>query len=530
MVSTELALGATVLTLAAVTALGLRHSRGRVHSVEDFVSARDSADAGTTAATLIASGMGAWILFSPAEAGAAFGGLAAVVGYAVGSAVPLLLFVSVGTRLREYLPRGHSLTEYVYARYGRWMYAYVLCIAAFYMFVFLAAEMTAVSSALAYLAGVPPWITAGTVGVFVLAYTGYGGLVASIFTDAVQTFVVLPLLAVSFGAVVVGLGGPSEIHAAVAATDPSLLDPTFLPGVAFGAYVVVAVTGANAFNQGQWQRVFAAEDDAAVRRGFALAAVAVVPMVLLAGLFGVAAAGLGLLADGGPSVAFFLVVATALPEWATLAVVVLVVLLVASSADTMFNALASLVTVDLSRVLDDPDERTLRALARGLTVAVAAGAVVVGAQGYSVLELFLLADLFGAATFVPFLHGLYSERATEAGALVAGAAGLAVGLAYFPTLHGALTALPVVGPVLPGPSFVHAFAGAAGVSGGVSAVAARASDDRFDLDTLASEVRSLDGTPDTATDGGRPSPATNRDRPVDGPTPGAETSHREAER
>ncbi|MFB6136412.1 MAG: sodium:proline symporter [Halobacteriaceae archaeon] len=506
MVSTALALGVTVAALAAVTAAGLLHSRGRVRTVEDYVSARDSAGAGTTAATLVASGMGAWVLFSPAEAGAAFGGLAAVVGYAVGSAVPLLLFVSVGPRLREHFPRGHSLTEYVHARYGPAMYAYVLAVTVFYMFVFLAAEMTAVTGALGLVAGVPAWATAATVGGFVLAYTGYGGLVASIFTDAVQTLVVLPLLVVSFGAVVLGLGGPAEIHRAVVATNPDLLDPTFLPGVAFGAYVVVAVTGANAFNQGQWQRVFAAEDDAAVRRGFALAAVAVVPMVLLAGLFGVAAAGLGLLdgAGAGASVSFFLAVSAALPEWASLAVVVLVVLLVASTADTLFNALASVVTADLPRVLDDPDERTLRRAARALTVAVAAGAVAVGAQGYSVLELFLLADLLGAATFLPFLHGLYSPRATERGALAASVAGLLVGLAYFPTLHGALAGLPAVGPLLPGASFLRSFAGAAGVSGVVSAVAARATDRRFDLDALGAEVRSLDDrTAERAADGGR---------------------------
>lgn len=505
MVSTALALGATVVTLAAVTAAGLLHSRGRVLSVEDYVSARNSAGSGTTAATLVASGMGAWILFSPAEAGAAFGGLAAVVGYAVGGAVPLLLFVSVGVRIREYLPRGHSLTEYVYARYGPWMYAYALTIAAFYMFIFLAAEMTAVSGALALVADVPAWITATTIGLFVLAYTGYGGLVASIFTDTIQTLVVLPLLAVSFGAVVLGLGGPAEIHGAIVATNPDLLDPTFLPGVAFGAYVVVAITGASVFNQGQWQRVFAAEDDRAVRRGFALAAVVGIPMVLLAGLFGVAAAGLGLLEGGSASVAFFLVVAEALPAWATLAVVVLVVLLVASSADTMFNGLASIVTADLSRVLEDPDERTLQRAAHGLTVAVALGAIVVGAQGYSVLELFLLADLLGAATFLPFLHGLYSERAVEEGALLASVAGLLVGLAYFPTLHGALTGLPVVGPLLPGASFIHAFGGAAGVSGVVSVLAARATAGRFDLDSLAAEVHSLDDPPgDPATDGSRP--------------------------
>lgn len=118
MVGTALALGTTVVTLAVFTVLGLWYSRGRVTSIEDYITARNSAGEGMTTATLIASGMGAWILLSPAEAGAAFGGISAVIGYALGSAIPLLLFISVGTRARELIPEGHSLTEYVLVRYG----------------------------------------------------------------------------------------------------------------------------------------------------------------------------------------------------------------------------------------------------------------------------------------------------------------------------------------------------------------------------------------------------------------------------
>lgn len=133
MVTTTVALGLTIITLAVFTAIGLWYSRGRIESVEDFITARNTAGGGMTAATLIASSMGAWILFSPAEAGAAFGGLAAVIGYAIGSALPLLVYTRVGPRVRELIPRGHSLTEYVYARYGSTMYTYVLILTIFYI-------------------------------------------------------------------------------------------------------------------------------------------------------------------------------------------------------------------------------------------------------------------------------------------------------------------------------------------------------------------------------------------------------------
>lgn len=508
-VSTELALGATAATVALVALVGGWHARGRVQSVEEYLTARNTTGKGVTTATLIASSMGAWILFSPAEAGAAFGGLSAVAGYAVGSAAPLVAYVALGPRIRELVPDGHSITEYAFARYGSAMYGYVLLVSVFYMFVFLAAEMTGVAGALALVAGVPEWQTAGLVGLGVLAYTGYGGLRASIFTDAVQTLVILPLLAVGFATAIVTLGGVGTVHRQVAGSNPDLLAPGFVPGLKFGAYVVVAVLGAELVNQAWWQRIYAARDSGTVRRSFGVAALAVVPMLLLAGFFGLAAAGLDLVVTNPASpeynadVAFFVLLGETFPDWVALAVVVLAVLLVTSTADTLFNAISSVVTADLPRLLDDPDSERLTATARLLTAVVALGATAIGAQGMSVLRLFLTADLLAAATFVPLLAGLYSERLTGKGALFASVTGLAVGIAYFPTLRGVLSMAGISG--LPTPSFFVSFLAAAGVSAGLTVAAALLSGTHYDLDRLSREVGRLD---DVATDGGRLDEAT----------------------
>jgi Na+/proline symporter len=499
MVASAVALGLTAATVLAFTGVGLLAARGRIDSVESYISARDSAGSGTLAATVVASMMGVWILLSPAEAGAAFGGLPAVLGYAVGSAIPLLLFIPVGARIREVMPAGHSLTEFAYARFGSGMYLLVLLVSVFYMFIFLAAEMTGIAGALALVADVPLWQTALLVGGFVLVYTTYGGLLASIVTDTVQTLVILPLLAVGFGGAILALGGASGLHATVVSADPTLLDPGFGPGLEFGLYVAFALLGANMLNQGVWQRVYAADGEGTLRRGLGIAAVAVVPMLLLSGLFGIAAAGLGLTESGSASIAFFLVVAEAFPAWVTLAVVVLAVLLVMSSADTMCNAIASVVTADLARLLDDPDQRTLWLGGRGLTVAVALAAMFIGAQGYSVLQLFLTADLLAAAVFTPFLAGLYTERLTGPGAMVSGVAGLLVGFTYFPSLRGIVAAVPVVGNALPAPSFLMAFAGATLVSAALTAAATLLGGADADLDDLGHEVRALD---DPVADGG----------------------------
>ena len=500
MISQTVALTATVATLAVFTVAGLWYARGRVRTAEDLLTARNSTGTAATTATLIASTMGAWILFSPAEAGAAFGGITAVLGYAIGSAIPLLLFVPVGSRIRELMPTGHSLTEFVLVRFGPAMYLLVVVVSVFYMFIFLAAEMTAIAGSLELVAGVPAWQTATAVGLFVLVYTTYGGLVASIFTDTIQTLVILPLLAVGFGAAVVSLGGTDAVYSTAMSTDPTLLDPGFRPGLEFGLYVVFAVLGANMLNQGMWQRVYAADGASTLSRSFGVAALTVVPMVLLAGLFGVAASGLGLVTPETQSVAFFLVVTEVLPEAISFAVVLLVVLLVMSSADTMLNAISSLVTIDLARLGAVEDGRSLRLIGRGLTVLVALGAIVIGAQGYSVLQLFLTADLLAAAVFVPLIWGLYAEGLTERGALAGSLAGLVVGIAYFPMLRGIVTLVPGIGGLLPEPAFLPAFLGATGVSTLVTGLAVAVGSAGFEFDSLSTEIKSFDEpTPDEST-------------------------------
>jgi len=495
MVTATVALGATVVTLAAFAALGTWYARGRVGGAEDYISARDSTGGGRLTATLVASSMGAWILFSPAEAAAAFGGLSALVGYGVGSAVPLVAYARVGPRIRAYIPEGHSITEYAYARYGPGMYVYVLLVSVAYMFVFLAAEMTGITGALALVAGVPLWQTATVIGGSVLAYTAYGGLQASLFTDTVQTLVLLPLLAVGFGAAILSLGGPGTVHETVVATDTSLLNPGFVPGLRFGAYVVVAVLGAEMLNQAWWQRIYAGSDSESVHRSFLVAAVAVLPMVVTAGLFGLAATGLEELVTSGAGynadIAFFLVVNASFSDPVTLAVVLIAVLLVVSTADTLFNAIASVATADLRRLLADPDDETLTLAARALTVLVALAATVVGAQGYSVLQIFFTADLLATATFVPLLYGLYSTRPSGPAMLVSSVAGLLVGGALFPPAAGLLTTLGLAS-LLPDPSFFGSFLSALAVSGVLALVLARTSPAGFDLERLDSEIGRLD--------------------------------------
>ena len=485
MVSSAVALGLTVATLVGFAGLGIWYSRGGDGSADDFLTARNSVGRRRLTATLMASVMGVWILFSAPEAGAGFG-IAAVVGYGIGEAVPMLAYSKVGPRVRELLPEGHSLTEYAHARYGSAFYGFVVLVSALYMFVFVAAELTGIAGALSLVAGVPQWQTALLVGGFVLLYTGYGGLRATIVTDTVQAVLVVPLLALVVGGLVVALGGPGAIYADVAASNPGLVDPTNLAGLQFGLALAFAIFGAEMVNQTWWQRIYAGSDSDAVAGSFRAASALNGTTVVVAALLGIVA-----VANAGgslesPSVAFFALVGSVFGEGVSLAVVLLALLLVVSSVDSLFSALASLVTADLPRLVE-ADDRQLRLGARLLTGIVAVAAIYVSVRAQSVLRLFFFADLLGAAVAVPLLYGLYSRRLTGRGALASSLAGLAVGLAFFPDFRGVWTAIPLVGDLLPAadPLYLTTFGGAMVVSGAATLVSARRSSATFDFERLA---------------------------------------------
>ena len=67
--------------------------------------------------SLVASALGAWILFGPASA-ATWGGIGAVIGYSLGTAFPLFILIYLGKKFRTSYPQGKSIIEIIRLRFG----------------------------------------------------------------------------------------------------------------------------------------------------------------------------------------------------------------------------------------------------------------------------------------------------------------------------------------------------------------------------------------------------------------------------
>ena len=109
--------------------------------------------------SLVASALGAWILFGPASA-ATWGGVGAVIGYSLGTAFPLFALIYLGKKFRDKYPTGKSLIEVIRSRFGSQLFKLILFLSIFYMTIFLIAEVTAISILLKYISGTNLWITA----------------------------------------------------------------------------------------------------------------------------------------------------------------------------------------------------------------------------------------------------------------------------------------------------------------------------------------------------------------------------------
>ncbi|MEM9266139.1 MAG: Na+/proline symporter [Cyanobacteria bacterium P01_F01_bin.13] len=427
-----IALLVTLVTAAAFTLFGVLYAGRQRIDLEGYMVNRNQVGGWSALATVTASALGAWILFSPQEAGSLFGGVSAILGYCLGSAGAVALFFLVGPRLRHLMPQGHSLNEYVKHRFGGPMYWLVEVVIVFYMFIYLAAELTAIAKALQLVANVPLGVTALVVITAVFIYTTVGGLGTTILTDVVQFAVIVPLLLLCAGVIFITSGG-LDAFGAIASQQPELLSLGNVGGVRFGATLFIAIVAAEVFNQGNWQRVYACRDNQTVRRAFLGSAVIILPLIFIAGLLGLLAVPF---AESQPDIVgetalFGLLSQLAMPNWVLVTVIVLALALVMSSLDTLLNGIASVFTLDLMRLLPDPSANNVLKVSRILTVLVGIPAIAIASQGYSVLYLFFVADLICAAVLFPMLYGLYSRHLTGVNAFVSSLVGMVAGLLFF---------------------------------------------------------------------------------------------------
>ena len=424
--------------------VGLVYSK-KYQGLNNYLVASRSVGTFSLTTSLVASALGAWILFGPASA-ATWGGVGAVIGYSLGTAFPLFALMYLGKIFRDKYPTGKSLIEVIRSRFGSQLFKLILFLSVFYMTIFLIAEVTAVSILINYISGTDLWITASIVIVSSLVYTLYGGLRASIFTDNIQ-FIVFSLLLIIAFSYLISFNSNDFSFEFVKQNKPYLLSLGYLPNFTAGLTFFIAVAATNLFHQGNWQRVYAAKNNKVLKNSLIVSFIIIIPIVFMMGFSGLVATSQN--PSVVPDLAFFSLLLKEQAIFLSIIITILAISLTVSSIDTLVNAISSLITVDGNKVIKF--KGNYLKLSKRIIIFLSLISFFVASKGLSILYLFLLADLFCCAAVLSVFYGFYSKSFNEKNAYVSIIVGLIGGILLFPSPDFSKSIL--VGIILPADFF-----------------------------------------------------------------------------
>ena len=440
--SQNLALLLIIAVSLIFAVIGILYSR-KHQSLSNYLTAGRNVGTLSLTTSLVASALGAWILFGPASA-ATWGGIGSVIGYSLGTAFPMIALIFLGTKIRKIFPRGNTLTEFIHFKFGKNLFKLILVLVIFYMFIFLCAEVTAVSMLVHYISGTPLWLTATLVVVTTLTYTLYGGLRASILTDNLQFFIVLILLFICVYHLF-SLNSGYISFEIVQTHSGHLLSSKYIPNYTAGLTFFIAVSATNLFHQGNWQRVFAAKDNEVLKKSLWLSFIVIIPIVFFMGISGMIAVSLDNKVN--PDLAFFSILLKDKTEFLSVTIIILAVSLTVSTIDTLVNAISSLVVVDGKNLYEDSKKKDFLQLSKAFVIILSVISLIIASKGFSILYLFLLADLLCCAAVFTVFYGFYQKNFNERNAMISILIGLFLGLLFFPSLDFSKSIL--VGILLP---------------------------------------------------------------------------------
>lgn len=426
--SQNVALLLIVLASLIFAIVGILYSR-KHHGLSNYLTAGRNVGTLSLTTSLVASALGAWILFGPASA-ATWGGIGSVIGYSLGAAFPMIALIFLGTKIRKVFPRGNTLTEFIYHKLGKNLFKLILTLTIFYMFIFLCAEVTAVSMLVNYISGTPLWLTSILVIVTTLAYTLYGGLRASILTDNFQFFIVLILLFVC-SYYLFSLNSDYLSYELIQTSSQHLLSIKYIPNYTAGLTFFVAVAATNLFHQGNWQRVFAAKNNETLKKSLWLSFIIIIPIVFFMGISGIIAVSLD--SKINPDLAFFSILLKDKTEFLSVLIIIMAVSLTVSTVDTLVNAISSIIIVDAKKMYHNSNKNNFLRSSKVFIVILSIISFIIASKGYSILYLFLLADLLCCAAVFTVFYGFYQKNFREKNAIVSILLGLFLGLLLFPS-------------------------------------------------------------------------------------------------
>jgi Na+/proline symporter len=438
--SIQSSLTVTIVVGLFFIGLGYLNSKKTTDNRKYIIGNRDENTFSLTT-SLAASALGAWILFGPASA-ATWGGFGAVVGYALGTATPMLLLYNFGPKIRKEFPKGLSLTEFIEKRFGIGILKISLFLILFYSIIFLIAEVTAIAFLLNFISKTPLWITAAITLIICLLYILRGGFKLSIITDKYQLIIIALLIFVS----AILILGNLEINSLklIEENSPNLISKKYLTNYTAGLTFFIAVAATNLFHQGNWQRVFAAKNNLILKKSLIYSSIITFLIVLWMGYTGLISFSLN--SNVIPDLAFFDLILSK-NYLIIISILILAMALTLSTIDTLINAISSILIVNGRQISKSIFGDSLKKKTNYIIIFISILVFILASKGYSILYLFLLADLFCCAAVVTIFYGFFNKKIDSQFSFFSILSALILGLLFFPSMDFQTSIL--IGNLLP---------------------------------------------------------------------------------
>ena len=424
--SIQSSLTVTIIVGLFFVGLGYLNSKKTIDNRNYIIGNRDENTFSLTT-SLAASTLGAWVLFGPASA-ATWGGFGAVIGYALGAATPMILLHNFGPKIRKEFPKGLSLTEFIKKRFGLGILKVSLFLILFYLVIFLIAEVTAIAFLINFISKTPLWITAGTTLIICLLYILRGGFKLSIITDKYQFVIIAVLILTSLILII----GDLEINSfkLIKENSPNLVSSKYLSNYTAGLTFFIAVAATNLFHQGNWQRVFAAKNNLILKKSLIYSSIIIFLIVLWMGYTGLISFSLNPKVE--PDLAFFDLILSK-SYLLIISILILALALTLSTIDTLINAISSILLINGNQISKLIFTNSLKNKTNYIILLISILVFILASKGFSILYLFLLADLFCCAAVVTIFYGFFNRKINPRLSHLSIFSALFLGILFFPS-------------------------------------------------------------------------------------------------
>jgi Na+/proline symporter len=400
----------------------------------DFHTADRQLGLWQSAMSIAATWIWAPALFTSAEK-AYSSGIPGLFWFLVPNVLCLLFFIPFAKRIRERMPEGVTLSDFMAKTYRsekvRKIYLGQLSLLSVLS---TGVQLLAGGKILSSITGIPFFWMTVILAVIAFSYSQFSGIKASVLTDAVQMILMLGacLLFVPWALSMEG-GVSNLLHGlgGSAGSYTSLVDANGRAVLlSFGIPTAIGLIAGPFGDQCFWQRAFSIRKEK-IGKAFALGALLFAAVPLSMGILGYIAAGSGAVITDAGLVNFQLIDAI-FPKWVMVPFLFMVVSGLLSTVDSNLCAAASL-TSDFGADLKTSKISMIVLLALGIGIA--------NIPGLTVTHLFLFYCTLRATTFLPTAMTLSGKKLSANGVFFGVLASFVIGLPIF--AYGNLAGLAV---------------------------------------------------------------------------------------